>query len=142
MIKIAEMLPWEPTPLWRLVAQAGATHAVGYFRAVAGGTALPERPWELAPLRGLKERFERAGLELSVMECSPPMQKIRLGLPGRDEEIDLFCAMLRSMGELGIPVLCYNFMAHFGWMRTRVAIPARGGALVTGYFHEDVETCR
>ncbi len=130
MIKLAEMLPWEPSPLWTLSRQAGATHAVGLFRPEA---SLPERPWELAPLRALKERFERAGLELAVMECSPPMQKIRLGLPGRDEEIDLFCTMLRSMGELNIPVICYNFMAVFGWMRTAVNIPARGGALVTGF---------
>ena len=130
MIKLAEMLPWEPTPLWALSRQAGVTHAVGYFRPEE---ALPDRPWELAPLRALKERFERAGLDLAVMECSPPMQKIRLGLPGRDEEIALFCTMLRNMGELGIPVLCYNFMAVFGWMRTATAIPARGGALVTGF---------
>jgi len=138
MIPIAEMLPWAETPLWRLAVQAGATHAVSYFRAPAG-TVLPERPWEMQHLRDLQERFAGAGLELAVMECSPPMQKIRLGLPGRDEEIDLFCTMLRSMGELGIPVLCYNFMAVFGWMRTRQAIPARGGALVTGYFQEDVQ---
>jgi mannonate dehydratase len=137
MIPIAEMLPWEPTPLWKLAAQAGATHAVGYFRS-AGSAALPERPWEREPLRALQSRFAAAGLTLSVMECSPPMQKIRLGLPGRDEEIDLFCAMIRNMGALGIPVLCYNFMAVFGWMRTRTDIPARAGALVTGYFHEDV----
>lgn len=136
MIPIAEYLPWEPTPLWKLAVQAGATHAVGSFRST--GT-MPDRPWELAHLRGLKERCERAGLELSVMECSPPMQKIRLGLTGREEELDLFCEMLRNMGELGIPVICYNFMAVFGWMRTRTAIPARGGALVTGYFHEDVK---
>lgn len=132
MIKLAEMLPWEQTPLWALSRQAGVTHAVGYFRPEE---VLPDRPWELAPLRALKERFERAGLELAVMECSPPMQNIRLGLPGRDEEIELFCTMLRSMGELAIPVLCYNFMAVFGWMRTATDIPARGGALVTG-FHE------
>lgn len=135
MIKIAEMLPWEPTPLWKLSVQVGVTHAVGMFgpRDVA-----PDRPWELTPLRGLKERFEKAGLELAVMECSPPMQKIRLGLPGRDEEIALFQTMLRNMGELGIPVICYNFMAVFGWMRTRTALPARGGALVTGFDLDDL----
>src|SRR5579862_3624059 len=135
MIKIAEMLPAEPTPLWKLSAQAGVTHAVGGF---GRGESSTERPWDVAPLRRLKERFERAGLELAVMECSPPMQKIRLGLPGRDEEIEQFNTMLRSMGELGIGVICYNFMAVFGWMRTHTAIPARGGALVTGYDHDAV----
>jgi len=130
MIQIAEMLPGEPTPLWALARQAGVTHAVGGFGPMRNTS---EPPWELGPLRAMKERFEKAGLELAVLECSPPMQKIRLGLPGRDEEIDYFCTMLKSMGELGIKVVCYNFMAVFGWMRTETAIPARGGALVTGF---------
>ena len=39
-------------------------------------------------MRRVKERFDEADLELAVMESSPPMQKIRLGLPGRDEEIE------------------------------------------------------
>jgi mannonate dehydratase len=135
MIKIAEMLPSQPTPLWALSRQAGVTHAVGGF-----GPTEPsgEPPWAVGPMRQLKERFEAAGLELTVMECSPPMQKIRLGLPGRDEEIEQFNTMLRSMGELGIGVICYNFMAVFGWMRTQTAIPTRGGALVTGFDLADV----
>src|SRR5437868_314740 len=100
MIKIAEALPWNPSPLWKLCVQAGATHAVGFFQNAV------DRPWELAPLREFKERIERAGMELAVIESSPPMEKIRLGLPGRDEEIELFNMMLRNMGELGIPVIC------------------------------------
>lgn len=135
MIQLAEMLPWDPSPLWKMSSQAGVTQAVGIFNSSRDSL---EPPWELNPMRGLKERFEKAGLELSVMECSPPMQKIRLGLPGRDEEIEMFRSMLSSMGELHIPILCYNFMAVFGWMRTQTNLQARGGALVTGYNHESV----
>jgi mannonate dehydratase len=130
MIHIAEVLPWDQTPLWKLVVQAGATHAVGTFPPL---TTTGEQPWEVRPLRQFKERVERAGLELAVMETSPPMDKIRLGLPGRDDEIELFNTMLRSMGELGIGVICYNFMAAFSWQRSDMAIPDRGGALVTGF---------
>jgi mannonate dehydratase len=79
------------------------------------------------------------GIELAVIESSPPMNNIRLGLPGRDEEIEWFNALLRNMGELGIPVICYNFMAHLGWTRTDKAIPSRGGALVSGFHLEDVK---
>jgi mannonate dehydratase len=39
------------------------------------------------------------------------------------------------MGKLGIPVLCYNWMAVIGWLRTSVAACGRGGALVSAYDH-------
>jgi mannonate dehydratase len=130
MIKMAEMFGSEPTPLWKLAVQAGVTHAVG---GMPRPTTAGEAPWDLEPLKQMKQRFEDAELELTVIESSPPMQKIRLGLPGRDEELEYFCTLIRNMGELGIPVICYNFMAVFGWLRTHVDIPARGGALVTGY---------
>jgi mannonate dehydratase len=132
MIQIAEMLAPQPSLLWKLVKQAGVNHAVGGLPRDDGG---PERPWDYMPMMRLKTRYEDAGFELAVIESSPPMQKIRLGLPGRDEEIEWFCTMLRNMGALHIPVVCYNFMAHFGWLRTHTAIPWRGGALVTGYNH-------
>lgn len=129
MIQLAEVLPSHPTPLWRLCKQIGVD-------AVVSGLGIPENgeaPWDLAPLRRLKDRFDAAGFAWLVIESSPPMQKIRLGLPGRDEEIDWFCAMLRHMGALGVPVVCYNFMAVIGWMRTSFELPGRGGALVSGF---------
>lgn len=134
MIQIAEMLPPQPTPLWKLVQQAGVNHAVAGlpFQESRG-----ENAWDIGPMMRMKRRFDEAGFDLAVIESSPPMQKIRLGLPGRDEEIEAFQTMLRSMGTLGIPVVCYNFMAVFGWTRTRVALPGRAGALVTGYVHSD-----
>lgn len=133
MIQIGEYLASQPDVLWKLCRQAGVQHAVGRLDAESGAT---ERPWELAPLQRLQQRFEAAGFALSVIESSPPMQKIRLGLPGRDDEIEWFNTLLRNMGTLGIPVLCYNFMAVFGWLRTHTTIPGRGGSLVTGYRHD------
>ena len=132
MIEIAEMLRPEPSPLWRLVKQAGVNHAVSGLPRDDGG---PNRPWDYVSLAGVKKRCDEAEMDLAVIESSPSMQKIRLGLPGRDEEIEWFNTMLTNMGKLGIPVVCYNFMAHFGWTRTHTEIPWRGGALVTGYDH-------
>lgn len=130
MIEIAESFRPDRPELMRLMKQAGVNHAVtGLMRDDDG----PDRPWEYAPLARLKALYEDAGFELSVIESSPPMQKIRLGLPGRDEEIAWFNTMLTNMGALGIPVVCYNFMPHFGWTRTHVDIPWRGGSMVTGY---------
>ena len=63
---------------------------------------------------------------------------MRLGLDGREQEAGWFCDLLRAMGRLGIGVLCWNFMAGMGWTRTSVAVPARGGALVSGFDHDYV----
>jgi mannonate dehydratase len=133
MIQIAEMLPGQPGPLWKLVKQVGVDYAVGGLPRNGRGT---EKPWDFMPMLRLKQRFADAGFELAVIESSPPMNQIRLGLEGRDEEIENFCALLRTMGALGIPVICYNFMAILNWMRTSTTALSRGGALVTGYDHE------
>lgn len=132
MFQLAEYFRPTPDALWKLARQAGVTHAVTMLPRDDGGV---DPPWSIRPMRRLMEALELAGYEVAAVEASPPMQKIRLGLPGRDEEIEQFSTLVRSMGELGIPVLCYNFMAVFGWLRTHTEVPARGGALVTGYDH-------
>ncbi len=42
-------------------------------------------------------------------------------------------AAIRALGDVGIPVLCYNFMAGLSWYRTKVDAPGRGGALITDF---------
>jgi len=138
MIEIAEiLLEQAPSPFWRVLNQVGVTHAVGVlprgssdWRGSAG-----ERPWDYGPLALYKEHVEETSLTLSVIEDNPPMDNVRLGRAGQEEEIDQLCTLIRNMGRLGIPVLCYNWMAVFGWIRTHVAVPGRGGALVTAYDH-------
>lgn len=135
MIQLCEVLPPSPTPLWRLVKQIGVSHAVGSLPRPEDG----EPGWGLGPLRRMKERLEAAGFELLVVESSPPMDAIRLGLPQRDEQLAWFVDFIRNLGTLGVPVICYNFMAHLGWTRTAVNLPGRGGALVSGYDDDEFQ---
>eukprot|EP01126_Amoeba_proteus_P034574 TRINITY_DN344_c0_g2_i13.p1 TRINITY_DN344_c0_g2~~TRINITY_DN344_c0_g2_i13.p1 ORF type:complete len:364 (-),score=44.80 TRINITY_DN344_c0_g2_i13:160-1251(-) len=63
--------------------------------------------------RGLleaKTKVESCGLRLAVVEGGPPMDQIVLAKEGRDRQIKYFKECLRNMGEVGIPILCYNFM--------------------------------
>ncbi len=138
MIQIAEILLEQPPhPFWRRLNQVGVNHAVGVLpRGSSDWRGTPgELPWEYGPLAVYKEQIEEANFTLDVIEDNPPMDDVRLGRAGRDEEIEQVCTLIRNMGKLGIPVLCYNWMAVFGWLRTSVAAAGRGGAEVTAYDH-------
>jgi mannonate dehydratase len=95
-------------------------------------------PWEYEPLAAAKARFAEAGLALAVIESSPPMEHVRQGLDGRDEEIEQVGVMLKAMGRLGIGVWCYNFLAQATWGRTALELPTRGGAVTTAFNLADV----
>jgi mannonate dehydratase len=128
-MQLAEFFPSRPSRLWHLARQMGIGHAVG---------PLPweeKEPWEFVPLLHMKQRFEDFGLKLSVIESMPPSNHIKLGTPERDNEIEIFRKLIVHMGALGIPVLCYNFMAQFNWFRTSTTTVSRGGALVSSYDH-------
>lgn len=85
----------------------------------------------------VRSRIEAFGLRLGVVEGALPLENIKLG---RDDgsELAALKSLIRHMGEAGVPILCYNFMAGTDWVRTRLDVPARGGALVTGFELEDV----
>jgi mannonate dehydratase len=137
VIKIAEVFHPSDHALWRLVKQCGVDYVVGGFSLHPIEGALEEwQPWSYMSLMRMKAAYNDAGFDLAVIESRPPMEKIKLGLPGRDEEIEVIKELIRNMGRLGIPVWCYEFMPYVHVVRTSSTIPSRGGALVTGYDHE------
>lgn len=120
MLEIAEFINPTPSPLWKLAKQAGVDLAVGGLPPVETLRA-GESPWDYAPLLRMKERYEEGGFQLVVIEARPPLNKAKRGLDGRDEEIATVCTLLESMGRLGIPVWCYEWMTDFNWVRTNMS---------------------
>lgn len=132
-MKIAEYLKATPDRMWDYAAQIGVTRAVG--RMPDG--QMEETARSLDRLAALHKTFADRGFTLDVIEPAPPNQKLKRGLPGRDEELETMIALVRNMGKLGIGTLCYNWTAHFNWVRNRFDIRERGGALTCGYRHAD-----
>jgi mannonate dehydratase len=146
-MKLSELLNSTPEPLWHLVKQCGVDHAVMILDGAeqearwlrAAGQQAPSAidgddvPWSLTRLRALQQTVADNGKSIAAIEDTPPMDRIRLGLPGRDEDIEAVLVQIAAMGELGIPVLCYNWMARTSWARTDVEVPLRGGALSSGF---------
>jgi len=71
-----------------------------------------------------------------VVESIPVHEEIKLGSSRRDRLIDAYCQSVRHVGELGIPVLCYNFMPVFDWTRTELEMRLPDGSTALAYDHE------
>jgi mannonate dehydratase len=138
-MQIAEMFAPSEQRLWRLMKQCGVAHVVGIFPRERGRDASADKPWSYPALEGLKKAYEEQGFEFAVLESRPPTDKIKLGVPGRDEQIEQICELIRNLGKLHIPVWCYEWMPVINWLRTATDIPGRGGALVTGFDYSKVK---
>lgn len=152
-MKLSELLGSRPEPLWSIVKQAGVNDVVAILDGAeqesrwlrAGDRPQPidlsagDAPWSEPAIAELQRRYGSYGLSIAAIEDTAPMDAIRLGLPGRDEAIEQLLVQIRAMGRLGIPVLCYNWMAVSSWARTDVEVPLRGGALSSGYSHSAAE---
>lgn len=147
MIELSEFFGPRPDSSWKLMKQAGIDNVVGIlnggeqdqrmFASVGSEGWVPddrnEVPWSYEAIKRNVEIYEKWGFTMVGTEDTAPMDKVRLGQEGRDEQIDAFIEQIKALGKLGIEVMAYNWMALSSWGRTDVAIRGRGGALVTGY---------
>ncbi|MEZ6052914.1 MAG: mannonate dehydratase [Planctomycetaceae bacterium] len=126
-MRLATVLTPESAHNLQLAAQCGVTDIVTRYPG-------PGRE----RLNEAKRRVEQHGLQLSVIEGYLPIENIKRGLDDGSELAELK-TLVQDMGELGIPLLCYNFMAGTDWVRTRLDAPERAGAKVTAFKLADVE---
>jgi mannonate dehydratase len=137
-IRLCEIFNPGETERFRLARQMGLTHAIA---GVNGSLSKVRKEDYVATLQKIKNDFEAAGLKIDGVESHPvPAEKIKLGLPGYEEEIENYKWAIDAMAKVGIPVLCYNFMAGLGWYRTNVAIKERGDALTSEFDNSVAKT--
>lgn len=126
----------------RRVALARQMNVLGAVGGINPGMAeLKNIPaWEEKAVRGVKETWEKEGLQLRVVEGPPSLGTLtKLGLPGRDQEIENFISLMKNLANVGIHVICYNWMPVISWARTTLDRPSRGGALVSAFDVEDIK---
>ena len=90
--------------------------------------------WDLAGLRAMHNRVDKAGLKLVGIETLPAALYAHavLGEAGRDAEIAAIQQIVRDMGAAGIGAISYRW-APPSVERTSFAPLGRGGARVQGY---------
>ena len=73
--------------------------------------------WEYEDVAAAVKKAEDAGLRLMSLENVPARfyDKIMLGKPGREDQLDNMAHTVRSLGRAGVPILGYNFMPTGVW---------------------------
>ena len=109
----------------QLAAQVGCKEVVAVW------------PRDRGMLQAAEAAAVDAGLHIGVIEGygtdDLPLEPIIHNTAGRDAAVAEIAERIQWMGQLGIPVLCYNWMPSADWSRTSVTDVERGGALVTSF---------
>ncbi len=121
---------------WDFALQSGVRHGV---------IRLPEREdfdlTDLSHWQQVHKNFTDFGITPVIVEPMPNCvhDHIKAGDEKRDESIEKVLKMLPIMEKLNMTAICFNWMAHIGWLRTRSDYPERGGAKVTAFSMTDFE---
>ncbi len=93
-----------------------------------------DQSWEYKDIKALVDKTRKHGLAFEAIENVPThfYNKVMLGLPGRDEQIENYQKTVRNIGRAGIPILGFHWMPNSVWRTERLA-PARGGAGATKF---------
>ena len=93
----------------------------------------PGAVWPQSALNRLRDTVNAAGFRLAVIESIPVHEDIKLGRPSRDHLVDAWCTSLTRVAAIGVPVVCYNFMPVFDWLRTELYAPMNDGSTTMRY---------
>jgi mannonate dehydratase len=99
----------------------------------------PGEVWNKDEFLALKNEVEASGLSIVGVESLGVHDSIKAAAKDRDKYIENYIASLKVIGEAGIDLVCYNFMAVFDWTRSNLAKPRDDGATVMSYEQELID---
>ncbi len=97
--------------------------------------------WDFLDLVHVRKRCEDAGMRVAAIENPVPAwcyDRVMLGLPGRDQQLENLIITIRNMGRAGVPAFGYHWMVNQrgatrnSW-RTSLTTPGRGGSQVSSF---------
>jgi len=74
--------------------------------------------WPLERILEVQKEAEAYGLNIDVVESVNIHEDIKLGYPTRDKYIANYKDTIKNLAQVGVKVICYNFMPVFDWIRT------------------------
>lgn len=118
---------------WDFAKQCGVSHGVIRLPEHQDFDITDKSHWAQ-----VNKEFLDFGIKPVVIEPMPNAlhDHIKAGDEQRDECIEKVIKMMEYMDELDIRTVCFNFMAHIGWLRTADNVIERGGAQVTGFDYD------
>lgn len=126
-----------PDEKWQLCKQMGVDFAIAKLAPELTNMPSIDHFESFEQSKGI---YEKAGFKLYGLEGDQfDMHRIKLGLAGKEKDVEKYCKMLENMNKLDVRLLCYNFMAT-GWYRTHHSILERGDAIVSGFSYETSKT--
>lgn len=119
---------------WDVALQCGVRHGVIRLPEEESFDVTDGSHWD-----SVVKRFTDFGITPVIVEPMPNAlhDHIKAGDSKRDECIERAIKMLPIMARHKINTVCFNWMAHIGWLRTRSDFEERGGARVTAFDIKD-----
>lgn len=125
----------DPVPLEHILQIPGISGIAGCLLDIPTGEV-----WPRERVRALAGLVNSAGLEFEVVESLNVHEDIKLGLPTRDRLIEAYLESMGYLAEVGVRVICYNFMGVFDWFRTDLRHKLEDGSEVLHYDGNQIKT--
>lgn len=96
--------------------------------------------WTAEEIQQEVDYIQSNGFHIDVVESVNIHEDIKLGKDSRDIYIENYKQTIRNLANVGVKVICYNFMPIFDWTRTDLFYPLEDGSTALYFDKEKVQS--